>query len=191
MKLNENDILTQSSLVTKHCLLMGCADRAKGISIFLSRPNLEVQTTILYSELVKKGITVFVPFISSHEHRQMKMVALNPGEDIRIFAKDKWGIPQVPSPETRKQAEPKDIDIIFTPGVAFDLLGRRLGNGKGFYDIFFKEYDKQRAEIGLDRVLKYGLALEEMIVQHVPVGDHDVALDGIVTPHGVISSMHM
>jgi 5-formyltetrahydrofolate cyclo-ligase len=188
-KLSPDRIRTQSSLITRHCLLMSCVDRAKGASIFLSRPQVEVQTFNLCRELGKRGITLFVPHMVDGEH--MEMLQLNAGEDIQVFPRDKWGIPVIPQPETRRKAGPAAIDIVFTPGVAFDLTGRRLGNGKGYYDRFFHEYDTSRIELGLPKVQKYGLALEEMLLSHVPTDEHDVILDGVIMPLGVFSSMHI
>ena len=134
---------------------------------------------------------MFVPHIehnSPHPHH-MEMLELHAGEDIHSFTRDKWGIPILPSPETRRKATPDAIDIIFTPGVAFDVTGRRLGNGKGYYDVFFEKYDQDRASIGLEKVQKYGLALQEMIVSTVPITEHDVIMDGVITGNGVITSM--
>jgi 5-formyltetrahydrofolate cyclo-ligase len=64
------------------------------------------------------------------------------------------------------------LDLVFVPGVAFDLRGNRLGRGKGFYD-------RLLAEI---RGVKCGVALDEQIVDEVPSGKMDVPLDFILTP---------
>jgi len=189
-RLTAEEVRDQSSLVCRFALTMGCLDRAKGISVFLSRPVYEVQTTHILTDCTQRGLRIYIPFIVPGVERKMEMLELFPGEDVRSFERDKWGIPVLPNPEKRKRADPQSIDIVFTPGVAFDLTGRRLGNGKGYYDSFFIEYDQQRAALGLDRVLKYGLALEKMIVPDVPVDKHDVLLDGVITPSGVHSSMH-
>ena len=190
-KLSEEDVKLQSSLVTRHALNMSCVEKAKGASIFLSRPKNEVQTLNLCRELTKRGLRLFVPYMVPDTEREMEMLELHPGEDIRMYARDKWGIPVIPEPEKRRRATPDAIDIVFTPGVAFDLQGRRLGNGKGYYDTFFTKYDSARASLGLERVHKYGLALTDMVVLHVPCGEHDVILDGVITPAGVMSSMHV
>ena len=64
------------------------------------------------------------------------------------------------------------LDFTFVPGVAFDLEGRRLGRGKGFYD---------RLLAGV-RGHKCGVALEAQIVTEVPEEPHDVRVDSILTP---------
>jgi 5-formyltetrahydrofolate cyclo-ligase len=163
-KLSEGEIRTQSSLVTRHCLQMSCVEQAKGVGIFLSRPQFEVSTENLVRELGKQGIRLFVPYMT--DDKRMEMLELNAGEDVQVFERDKWGIPVIPSPELRRRAGPASMDIIFTPGVAFDLTGRRLGNGKGYYDRFFQDYDIQRVKLGLPIVQKYGLALDQMLLSH-------------------------
>ena len=64
------------------------------------------------------------------------------------------------------------LDFAFVPGVAFDLVGRRLGRGKGFYD---------RLLAGV-RGHKCAVAFDVQIVAEVPEEPHDVRVDSILTP---------
>ena len=64
------------------------------------------------------------------------------------------------------------LDLIVVPGIGFDLRGRRLGRGKGFYDRLLS------AASGL----KCGICFEEQLLPEIPVEPHDVALDFIATP---------
>jgi len=64
------------------------------------------------------------------------------------------------------------LDLVLVPGVAFDLRGRRLGRGKGFYDQL----------LTLVRGTTCGVAFDEQIVEAVPVEPHDVHLNCILTP---------
>jgi 5-formyltetrahydrofolate cyclo-ligase len=64
------------------------------------------------------------------------------------------------------------LDLILVPGVAFDLCGRRLGRGRGFYD-------RLLAEIG---GVKCGIAFDEQIVNEVPADSRDVRMNFILTP---------
>jgi 5-formyltetrahydrofolate cyclo-ligase len=65
------------------------------------------------------------------------------------------------------------LDLILVPGVAFDLHGRRLGRGKGYYDQL----------LGALRGTTCGVAFEEQIVDEVPLEPHDVRLKYIITPN--------
>jgi 5-formyltetrahydrofolate cyclo-ligase len=64
------------------------------------------------------------------------------------------------------------LDFILVPGVAFDLHGRRLGRGKGYYD-------RMLAEVGGQTC---GVAFDEQIVREVPVCPHDSDVNCILTP---------
>jgi len=64
------------------------------------------------------------------------------------------------------------LDLALVPGVAFDLHGRRLGRGKGFYDRL----------LAAVRGTKCGVAFDEQIVGEVPAGPLDIRLNCILTP---------
>jgi 5-formyltetrahydrofolate cyclo-ligase len=67
---------------------------------------------------------------------------------------------------------PNRLDLVLVPGVAFDMQGRRLGRGKGFYDQLLASV----------RGTTCGVAFDEQIVEAVPVQPHDVHLNCILTP---------
>src|SRR5439155_17896642 len=56
------------------------------------------------------------------------------------------------------------LDFILVPGVAFDLTGRRLGRGKGFYDQLLAAVSGTTC----------GVAFDEQIVREIPVAPHDI-----------------
>ena len=64
------------------------------------------------------------------------------------------------------------LDFVLVPGVAFDLHGRRLGRGKGYYDRL----------LAAVRGKTCGVAFDEQIVTEIPVEPHDVLLNCILTP---------
>jgi 5-formyltetrahydrofolate cyclo-ligase len=64
------------------------------------------------------------------------------------------------------------LDLALVPGVAFDIAGRRLGRGKGFYDRLLAEV----------RGHKCGVAFDAQIVAEVPEELHDVRVNSILTP---------
>lgn len=64
------------------------------------------------------------------------------------------------------------LDLILVPGVAFDLDGRRLGRGKGYYDRL----------LALSAGPACGVAFDEQIVSRVPNEPHDVRVSCILTP---------
>ena len=77
--------------------------------------------------------------------------------------------------EPRPGCEPvplNRLDFVLVPGVAFDLHGRRVGRGRGYYD---------RLLAGV-RGKTCGVAFDEQIVRQIPVGPHDSDVNCILTP---------
>lgn len=64
------------------------------------------------------------------------------------------------------------LDLVLVPGVAFDLDGKRLGRGRGYYDRLLSSV----------RGTTCGVAFDEQVVKEVPVEAHDVLLNCILTP---------
>ena len=72
------------------------------------------------------------------------------------------------------------IPLFFVPGVAFDPGGGRLGYGIGFYD---------RALVGVSaEALLVGLCFDLQVVDRVPLADHDLCMDMIITEKRVIAA---
>jgi 5-formyltetrahydrofolate cyclo-ligase len=64
------------------------------------------------------------------------------------------------------------LDLVVVPGLAFDLRGRRLGRGKGFYDRLLSAANG----------VKCGICFDEQLLPEIPVEPHDVTLDFLATP---------
>ena len=64
------------------------------------------------------------------------------------------------------------LDLVLVPGVAFDLTGRRLGRGRGYYDQLLTNL----------RAIKCGLGFDQQVKAHIPVEPHDILLDCMLTP---------
>ncbi|HLD72457.1 MAG TPA: 5-formyltetrahydrofolate cyclo-ligase [Candidatus Nanoarchaeia archaeon] len=68
------------------------------------------------------------------------------------------------------------LNLIFIPGVAFDLAGNRLGMGRGYYDRFLKDIS----------AIKAGIAYEFQIVDRLDAQRHDIPMDFIITEKRII-----
>lgn len=72
--------------------------------------------------------------------------------------------------------EKSKIVACFVPLLAFDAKGRRLGQGRGFYDRFLEGFPGKRI----------GVAFEwQFSPQDLPAEETDQVLDIVVTEHGV------
>ncbi|TCK06715.1 5-formyltetrahydrofolate cyclo-ligase [Phorcysia thermohydrogeniphila] len=65
-----------------------------------------------------------------------------------------------------------EIDVVFVPGIAFDLNCFRIGYGGGFYDRFLA-----RTQIGF----KIGICFDFQVVERIPHDPYDVPVDLVVT----------
>lgn len=69
-----------------------------------------------------------------------------------------------------------EIDVVLVPGVAFDRCGHRLGRGKGYYDKILR----------LTSACKIGICFGFQLLDEVPVEEHDIQMDCVVTDNGGI-----
>ncbi|ARN78055.1 5-formyltetrahydrofolate cyclo-ligase [Nonlabens spongiae] len=91
---------------------------------------------------------------------------------------NKYGIPE-PSGEGNIQIQESQIDVVFTPLLAADLKGNRVGYGKGFYDRFL---EKCRPE-----TIKIGLNFFEPLPDLIEANENDQRLDYLVTPEKIFN----
>lgn len=80
--------------------------------------------------------------------------------------------------ETR--VEPQQLDLLAVPGVAFDRSGGRVGQGRGYFD---RLLPRVRPD-----AFSAGLAFECQLFDRVPMDDHDVPLDAVVTEDAIYLS---
>ncbi|MFZ6051532.1 5-formyltetrahydrofolate cyclo-ligase [Halocola ammonii] len=94
--------------------------------------------------------------------------------DTTRFKKSSWGIDE---PEDGEEIDPKEINRVLIPLLAFDKQGYRVGYGKGFYDKFLSMCNPNTERIGI--------SFFPPIDQIEDVADHDVKLTSCVTPDGI------
>jgi len=101
-----------------------------------------------------------------------------------LFRAWKAGDPLVSGPMGTREPEPSaemvQPGVVLVPGLAFDRSGHRLGYGGGYYDRTLVERRKRAQLIAI------GVCYTPQIIDHVPSEAHDVRLDVIATPDGVI-----
>lgn len=80
------------------------------------------------------------------------------------------------------------VDLFLLPGLAFDLSGRRLGRGGGYYDTFLTKYRELAKEQNWEPPLLVALSYSVQIVEDgvIPVTPNDVPVDALVSPKGFI-----
>ncbi len=83
------------------------------------------------------------------------------------------------SPGDGRVLSPEEIDVIATPGVAFDRIGARIGYGGGFYDRFFLGTRPDALRAGIC----YSL---QLIDGPLPAGHFDLRVHLVVTEREVL-----
>ena len=132
----------------------------------------EVDTHKIIKYAIKDQKTICVPRIKSKQ------------KGLEIFKIDsfdqlKKGYFNILEPlESCPAIDSKNIDLILMPGAAFDRQGGRLGYGAAFYDRFLCNMD--------NKVNKIAIAYNFQVLDNIPMDEHDVRIDGIVTEEEVI-----
>lgn len=132
----------------------------------------EVDTMPILEELLSRGSRVALPVVV---RRDRSMLICEVGDIERELALSDLGIPE---PSTENVVEVGEIDVVCTPGRAFDSEGNRLGRGGAYYDIFFSN-SKLRAT-------RIAIAFHEQLLPSVPHNESDQKIDILVTDKGTM-----
>ncbi len=133
----------------------------------------EVDTQFLLQILQGRDKNVIVSR-SNFEDFTLNHFLLTDQTSLKI---NKYGIPE-PSGEGDIQILESQIDVVFVPLLGADLLGNRVGYGKGFYDRFL---DKCRPE-----TIKIGLNFFELLPDLIEADENDQRLDFLITPENIL-----
>jgi len=142
---------------------------ARVVASYLALPD-EVQTAPLIAAARRAGQRLCVPAYDARAGRY-RFAWLTANDAL---SRGPWGIPEPAEPEWVEAPE-STVDVVLVPGLLFDRGRRRLGRGGGYFDRLLE---------GLAGC-KIGLAAEAQLIRRVPVAEHDVTLDLVVTEKAV------
>lgn len=165
-------VLEASARIGERILTMPEYRAAKKVFCYFSLP-MEVQTGGLIREMIRQGKEVCLPV--TNRDRTMKAMRLRDADAVHR------GAFKVMEPDGDEEIEPAALDLILTPGLAFDRAGGRIGYGAGCFDRFLPKC----------RGLIVGLALDMQMVDSVPMEAHDVFMHRIVTETAVYECAQM
>lgn len=127
----------------------------------------EIDTIEYIKEFLKDGKKVCIPRTNIKE-KYMEAVSIN---SLDLLSKSEYGILE---PSCDLEPINKDeIDLIIMPGLAFDKQGGRLGYGGGYYDKYLSTISKD--------VPKIALAYDFQILEKIPMEEHDIKVDIIIS----------
>lgn len=85
----------------------------------------------------------------------------------------------IPEPQNSTEVLHKDLDLIIVPALCVDLKGNRIGYGKGYYDKFIKELDRDKTTIVVG-------IYDKLVVNEIETDEFDEKVDIIITEERIV-----
>jgi 5-formyltetrahydrofolate cyclo-ligase len=164
--MSADEVASASVRVVEHLLGLTEIREAGAVLLYAADPD-EIDVTPLI-DVVGLQSRVLLPRVDGD---QLATVEHRPGEPLVVGP---FGVREPSGPALG----PSDvtIDVVVVPGVAFGSTGVRLGRGGGFYDRLLPE---------LPSALRIGVCAERFILDDLPVEEHDVGMDLVVSDAAV------
>ncbi len=166
--LNLVQVIKKSKKISANLFTLERFIRASRIALYSPIKN-EVKTEAIFKTAKQCGKEVYFPRV------QNSILEFHKVDDLGELMPGKFGIAEPSFYSTNIRV--KYLDMIIVPGVAFDLLGRRLGYGKGYYD-------RSLIDVENERVL--GLAFSFQVLSRIPAELGDKRVGMLITENGII-----
>ena len=156
----------KSRTITRRLWNLRELQKARTVMAFASLDD-EANLYPLWRDLVEDTRTLVFPVLAGEEGRMdvHRVEALE--RDLRP---GKFGLPE---PHDGAPVDPRTIDFMFVPAMAYDFRGHRLGRGGGYYDRFVSGRAPQ--------AFRCGVVFECQVTRSVPVRPHDCLVDALIT----------
>ena len=166
--LSPEEINEYSSVIFKKLKKTEYYLQSKNIMFYVATKS-EVQTKNMIEKSINIGKNISIPVMDCKSGNLHPSLLIDFNNELE---KNNQGIFE-PKGEFKRFFPEAKLDLIIVPGVAFDIMGNRLGRGKGYYDHFLKAIASS--------ILKIALAYEIQIVEKIPTDTNDVPVDMIIT----------
>lgn len=167
-KLTALEQLRAEQNMTRQALQLIEQRQAKNIGLYLSFDS-EISTAALIDALSAQQKNVCLPVL--HPFCAGYLLFLRYQKNTPMV-KNKFGIPE-PQLNVQQIIPTDELDIIFTPLVAFDKRKNRLGMGGGFYDRTLQNWQQKS-------FIPVGLAHRCQEVDELPTESWDVPLFDVI-----------
>ncbi|GFT38522.1 5-formyltetrahydrofolate cyclo-ligase [Nephila pilipes] len=176
--LPEEEKSRQSEIVVNKLFQNKKYQESKRVSVYLSR-DIEVDTRTVLANIFGSGKECFIPTYDS-KSTSMIMVKLHSFQDYENLPVTSWNIKQPQySDDLQDALATGGIDLVIVPGIGFTIGGQRIGNGKGYYDVYLKQCKEKMG----GKFSTVALAFQEQVVPSIPVSDHDIMIDEVICPN--------
>jgi 5-formyltetrahydrofolate cyclo-ligase len=166
-----------SRQIVARCMALPEYQQAKTVLFYLDvRSEVRTRNDLAnaLANALASGKKIVVPYCVDGE---LELFHLENTDELAV------GMYRILEPKTElrtvaaKRVEVQEIDLIIVPGVAFDRRGGRTGHGKGYYD---KLLEHSRTDTPL-----VALAFECQLFDEIPMQEHDVFMDKVITEQAV------
>ena len=165
MNLSKEYIDVASDKIFEKLLQNEYLKNAKTVMSYMDFKN-EVKTDRINTFIKNSGKILVLPKVIDKE----RMIAI---EDKNQYIVSPFGNKEPDGEEYKGQ-----IDVIITPGVAFDRDKNRVGFGRGYYDRFFIKYPNAK---------KIAIAFEEQIIDEgIETDKYDKKVEVLITENNII-----
>ena len=141
---------------------------SKSIMVYVSQ-SWEIETLPLLEHILKKDKDLYLPRVK--EKGIMEAVQV---KDLKSLEVGSFCIAE-PGRKAEALWDTNILDLVIVPGLSFGKKGERLGHGGGYYDRFLKGYTG----------VKVGLCREMMLSTHIPLQEHDIGMDVVISEAGL------
>ncbi|KTD47065.1 5-formyltetrahydrofolate cyclo-ligase [Legionella rubrilucens] len=147
--------------------------QARRIALYQATQG-EIDLSAIWRSAPMQGKYCYFPSLNDD-----KTLSFLPATPATSFITNRFGINE-PDVARSEAISPHELDIIFLPLVAFDLLGARIGMGAGYYD---------RTLAGTASPLLVGVAYEFQRQAYLFPQQWDIRLHATITPKHVYWSI--
>ncbi len=143
-----------------------------------------LRSEVILTYLPMRGEVDLTPLLTRHPDKRWLVPRILPQENHRMalhvydaqrLVRHPFGMlePSADLPEV----SPAEVQLVLTPGLAYDRRGWRLGYGGGYFDRFLQNFDG----------VSLGVVYAALFLKSLPHGKFDVPLDWVVTEEGIFA----
>jgi 5-formyltetrahydrofolate cyclo-ligase len=174
----QQDKASHSRKITDHIIRQPVYQQASTV-MWYCHCRSEVRTLPILAAQLATNKRIVIPYCTVDEQGNNHL-GLWLLEDIAELKPGTWGILEPPEhrwSEAEKYISVEQLDVIIVPGVSFEKLGGRLGNGDGYYD--------RLLQTAKAHTMLIGIAYESQIVDQVLMYKHDVFMHRVITEQAI------
>ena len=174
LAMNEVECRAKSLAIQQKLLALPEFVDRKTVAFYMSMGK-EVQTSGMIRQAIGLEKRVLIPKVYREKAQFLWSEIRNIDQEV---SQGTFGILE-PKEHYLRVTPWKEVELVIVPGIAFDLKGRRIGFGKGYYDRMLARLE--------GTCLRIGLAFEVQIVPEIPQLKHDIPVQKLITEERVIS----